>query len=53
VAKVNVQKNRESGAQFQIRYVPTFVLLKNGEEVGRTGGMRDPMALTAWVRERL
>jgi thioredoxin-like negative regulator of GroEL len=53
VAKIDVSKHRDSGAHFQIRFVPTFVLLKDGEELGRTGGMRDPVALTAWVKERL
>ena len=38
VCKVNVDEQRDLASKFNIMSIPTFVLLKEGKEVGRTVG---------------
>ncbi len=38
ILKINIDKNQKVATDFQVRGVPTFVLLKKGKEVWRTSG---------------
>lgn len=40
VCKVNVDEESELASKFDIMSIPTFVAIKNGNEVGRTLGMQ-------------
>ncbi|MGD0175210.1 MAG: thioredoxin [Candidatus Bathyarchaeia archaeon] len=39
-AKVDVENNRDLAAQFNIRSIPTLVLIRNGKEWGRLTGVK-------------
>ncbi len=39
VIKINVDENKSLSAQFQIRSIPTLVLLKEGKQVWRNSGV--------------
>ena len=41
VCKVNVDKEPELSAKFEIMSIPTFVAIKNGEVIGTTIGLQD------------
>lgn len=38
IEKVDAEQNPQLSAQYNIRTVPTFIFLKNGQEVGRKSG---------------
>ncbi len=40
VGKINVDECPELAEKYQVMSIPTFVVLKNGEEVGRTVGVQ-------------
>jgi len=48
-AKVNTDDNPETPGQFGIMSIPSLLLFKNGELVGRTVGMRPKPALKQWI----
>lgn len=39
ILKIDVDKNQELAAQFQVRSVPTMVLFQNGKQIWRQSGM--------------
>lgn len=49
IAKVNVDENQKSAAQFGIRSIPNMVIFKNGEEAGRIIGARPKSDLKATI----
>jgi thioredoxin 1 len=49
IAKLDVDENREIAAKYQIRGIPTLIVLKNGEEVARKVGALSKSQLTAFV----
>jgi len=49
IAKVNVDENQRSAAQFGIRSIPNMVIFKNGEEAGRIIGARPKSDLKAAI----
>ena len=48
---IDVDDDRERAAQFGVRAMPTFVVLRDGREVGRIVGAR-PRAFVAGVLDR-
>jgi thioredoxin 2 len=54
VLKVNVDldENRELAAAFNIRAVPTFVILKKGYEIGRISGAMPETDFSLWVASK-
>jgi thioredoxin 2 len=49
VVKVNVDDNPASAARFDARSIPTLVLMRNGEPVGRVVGAQPEPALAAEI----
>lgn len=50
VLKVNTDEHPEPSASLGIRGIPTFVVFKNGREVGRQTGLLPREAMSQWVR---
>lgn len=50
VIKIDVDKNPEIAARFQIRSVPTLVLFKNGTIVWKNSGVMSKQQLTEIVK---
>lgn len=48
-AKVNTDENPETPGQYGIMSIPSLLLFKGGELVGRTVGMRPKPALKQWI----
>ena len=48
-AKVNTDENPETPGQFGIMSIPSLLLFKDGELVGRTVGVRPKPALKQWI----
>ena len=46
VAKVDVDEQRELAIRYRVMSVPTVLFLKNGEEVDRKVGVREPVEYT-------
>jgi len=46
IAKVNVDKNPELSAQFEVRSIPSLFYFKNGELVGKQTGMQSQANIT-------
>jgi thioredoxin-like negative regulator of GroEL len=53
VLKINVDQNPQTAAQFAILGVPTFVIVFNGHERGRTSGAMSEADLALWVASRI
>jgi thioredoxin 2 len=48
--KVNTDEEQGLAARFDIRAIPTFVIVRNGKEVARTAGAMQPARFIEWVR---
>ena len=40
VCKVNIDENQELAEKYQVMTIPTFLVIKNGREIGRTIGVQ-------------
>lgn len=49
-AKVDTEVARNTAAQFQIRSIPTLVVLRGGQEVARRSGAMSAADLVRWIR---
>jgi len=49
--KVNIQENQSLGNKFMISGIPTIVLMKDGEEIGRFSGFRPKDELIKEIKE--
>ncbi len=50
VCKVNVDEERELAMQFQVRSIPTLVVLKNGKVVNQSVGVRPKSDILAMLK---
>lgn len=50
-AKVDVENNRDLAAQFNIRSIPTLVLIRNGKEWDRLTGVKSRSDLRKVIRK--
>ena len=41
VCKINIDEEQNLAVKYNVMSIPTFVVLKNGKEVGRTVGVQD------------
>lgn len=53
VCKVNVDEQEALAMEFGIMSIPTLVIIKNGEIVGKTIGYRNFEELTAFIDESI
>lgn len=49
IAKVDIDNEQKTAAQFQIASVPTMILFKNGKEVRRLIGLRNAEAIKEMI----
>ncbi len=49
IAKVDIDSEQKTAAQFQITSVPTLILFKDGKEVNRLVGLRNADAVKEFV----
>ncbi len=49
VAKIDIDSEQKTAAQFQITSVPTMILFKNGKEVNRLIGLRNADAVKDFI----
>ncbi len=53
VAKCNVDENQDLAMKYGVMSIPTLVLLKGGQEIGRTVGAMPKAKLLAEIESRL
>ena len=53
LAKVDTEAEPSLGARFEIRSIPTMVLLEGGREIARQSGAMGSAQIVAWVRANL
>lgn len=53
VLKIDIDKNQEMAAHYQIQSVPTLIIFKKGEVMWRSSGVMDKNALTAAIEPYL
>jgi len=53
LAKVDTESERNLGAKFAIRSIPTMILFVGGIERARQSGAMDGSAICSWVRSQL
>lgn len=53
VAKCNVDENQDLAMKYSVMSIPTLVLLKGGQEIGRTVGAMPKAKLLAEIESRL
>lgn len=41
VCKINIDEEKNLAVKYNVMSIPTFIVLKNGKEVGRTIGVQD------------
>lgn len=51
IIKVDIDKNEELAARYNVRSVPTLILFKNGEAVWRTVGLQQADILLGKLKE--
>jgi thioredoxin len=51
--KVDVEANEALASQYDIRSIPTFVLVKDGKELDRRMGAMPKEMLTSWLDSQL
>ncbi len=49
IIKVDIDKNPEAAAKYDVRAVPTFIIFKNGQLVWRHAGMIDRHSLSKQI----
>ncbi|MGQ9367138.1 thioredoxin TrxC [Azospirillum sp. A39] len=53
LVKIDTDREQALAGRFQIRSIPTLVLLRGGHEVARTSGAMPAAALVGWARQHL
>jgi thioredoxin 2 len=53
VVKVNVDEAPRTAARFEVRGIPTLVVLRDGQEVDRIAGAPSRSDLMAWIERHL
>lgn len=51
LVKINSEQEQALSAQWNIRSIPTLLMLKQGKEVARVSGAMELSPLLAWVRQ--
>lgn len=53
IGKVNIDQSSELASRFHVTSIPTLVVLKNGQEVDRSMGLKDENAIIQMVQKHL
>ena len=53
LAKVNTDDEQELAGRFNIRGIPTMILLKHGKEIDRQSGLMNAASIENWVAQAL
>lgn len=53
LAKVNTEVEQALAGRANIRSIPTIVMYRQGQEIGRQSGALDQSSLTHWIRSQL
>lgn len=53
VVKINIENELESPTKYAVRSIPTILLFKNGDVVGRQVGALGQSQLSAWIKEQI
>lgn len=53
IIKIDIDKNQELAAQYNVRSVPTLIMFKNGEAVWRTVGVQQADELERRIHDHL
>jgi len=53
VVKLDVDQHPELGASFGVQAVPTFIVLRKGNEIGRTSGAMSEADFALWVASKV
>lgn len=53
IVKIDVDRNQEVAARYNVRSIPTLIVLKNGEPVWRGAGLHQLDVLEAKVKEHI
>lgn len=53
LVKINTEQCQSLAARYQIRSIPTLLLLHQGQEIARQAGAMDQASLVRWVRNQL
>lgn len=51
--KIDIDNEGEKAAEFKVMSVPTFVIIKDGQEISRKVGALSREVLKSWVEENL
>lgn len=52
IIKIDVDKNQQIAAQYQVRGVPTMILFQKGKQLWRQSGVVDKNAIIATIKEK-
>ncbi len=52
IIKIDVDKNQQIAAQYQVRGVPTMILFQKGKQLWRQSGVLDATQLTKIITEK-
>lgn len=52
IIKIDVDKNQQIAAQYQVRGVPTMILFQKGKQLWRQSGVMDKNAIIATIKEK-
>lgn len=50
VCKINIDEQQNLAVKYNVMSIPTFVVLKNGKEVGRTVGVQDKQEIIKMLK---
>ena len=50
VCKINIDEEQNLAVKYNVMSIPTFVVLKNGKEVGRTVGVQDKQEIIKMLK---
>ena len=50
VGKVNIDEEQSLAVRYNVMSIPTFVVIKNGKEVGRTIGVQDKEEIKSMLK---
>jgi len=53
LSKVDTDENQHLMARFNIRGIPTLIIFKSGQEVGRRSGAIPATELQSWIQEHI